>query len=179
MIISERKDGWSPYWGNTVRGGRGFQRDQGSHRDDHRRQQLHGNTVTNDLGVFEMNNRALLLQHAKVNQWTNGVVESCLASLTKLQKPFKYIVTCVIMQVNTEQSWGGEKTWNVFFSEEWCRPPHRQLLLLGQQHRRWEEGRGRLLELKYLNIEIFPGSCTVRWENKTMYCIVSVFGLAI
>ena len=39
------------------------------------------------------------VQHAKVNQWTNGVVESCLASLTKLQKPFKYIVTCVIMQV--------------------------------------------------------------------------------
>merc|ERR1712130_1034514 len=38
--------------------------------------------------------------HAKVNQWTNGVVESCLASLTKLQKPFKYIVTCVIMQKN-------------------------------------------------------------------------------
>ncbi len=26
---------------------------------------------------------------------------------------------------------------------------------------------------------IFAGSCTVRWENKTMYCIVSVFGLAI
>ncbi|XP_054706109.1 dynein light chain Tctex-type 1-like [Uloborus diversus] len=23
------------------------------------------------------------------------------------------------------------------------------------------------------------GSCTVRWENKSMYCIVSVFGLAI
>merc|ERR1712243_994 len=23
------------------------------------------------------------------------------------------------------------------------------------------------------------GSCTVRWENKTMYCIVSVFGLKI
>ena len=41
------------------------------------------------------------VQHAKVNQWTNGVVESCLASLTKLQKPFKYIVTCVIMQVST------------------------------------------------------------------------------
>ena len=38
--------------------------------------------------------------HAKVSQWTNSVVESCLASLTKLQKPFKYIVTCVIMQKN-------------------------------------------------------------------------------
>ncbi|GCB73569.1 hypothetical protein scyTo_0002649 [Scyliorhinus torazame] len=23
------------------------------------------------------------------------------------------------------------------------------------------------------------GSCTVRWENKTMFCIVSVFGLGI
>ena len=23
------------------------------------------------------------------------------------------------------------------------------------------------------------GSCTVRWENKTMYCIVSVFGLSL
>ena len=47
-----------------------------------------------------MRYKYLLFQHAKVNQWTNGVVESCLASLTKLQKPFKYIVTCVIMQKN-------------------------------------------------------------------------------
>ncbi|XP_018564353.1 dynein light chain Tctex-type-like [Anoplophora glabripennis] len=23
------------------------------------------------------------------------------------------------------------------------------------------------------------GTCTVRWENKTMYCVVTVFGLAI
>lgn len=29
--------------------------------------------------------------HSKVSNWTNSVVESCLASLTKLQKPFKYI----------------------------------------------------------------------------------------
>lgn len=26
---------------------------------------------------------------------------------------------------------------------------------------------------------VTDGSCTVRWENKTMYCIVSVFGLAL
>ncbi|EPY85250.1 dynein light chain Tctex-type 1 [Camelus ferus] len=25
----------------------------------------------------------------------------------------------------------------------------------------------------------YIGSCTVRWENKTMYCIVSAFGLSI
>ena len=28
-------------------------------------------------------------------------------------------------------------------------------------------------------IIITVGSCTVRWENKTMYCVVSVYGLAI
>lgn len=39
-------------------------------------------------------------QQNKVNSWTSSVVESCLNQLTKLGKPFKYIVTCVIMQKN-------------------------------------------------------------------------------
>merc|ERR1712193_149630 len=78
--------------------------------------------------------------HPKVSQWTNAVVESCLASLTKLQKPFKYIVTCVIMQKNG----AGLHTASSCY---------------------WDNST--------------DGSCTVRWENKTMYCIVSVFGLAI
>ncbi|TRY76763.1 hypothetical protein TCAL_07609 [Tigriopus californicus] len=78
--------------------------------------------------------------HTKVNLWTNSVVEACLASLTKLQKPFKYIVTCVIMQKNG----AGLHTSSSCY---------------------WDNST--------------DGSCTVRWENKTMYCIVSVFGLAI
>ena len=57
-----------------------------------------------DQNIFHINtkyfsHKYLIFFIYKVNQWTNGVVESCLASLTKLQKPFKYIVTCVIMQV--------------------------------------------------------------------------------
>ncbi len=40
--------------------------------------------------------------HAKVNNWTNSVVESCLASLTKLQKPFKYIGEWVGFQKFTQ-----------------------------------------------------------------------------
>uniref|UniRef100_A0A8C6V3G3 Dynein light chain Tctex-type 1 n=1 Tax=Naja naja TaxID=35670 RepID=A0A8C6V3G3_NAJNA len=36
--------------------------------------------------------------HSKVNQWTTTVVEQILSHLTKLGKPFKYVVTCVIMQ---------------------------------------------------------------------------------
>lgn len=79
-------------------------------------------------------------QHNKVNQWTSSVVEQCLNQLTKLSKPFKYIVTCVIMQKNG----AGLHTASSCY---------------------WDNAS--------------DGSCTVRWENKTMYCIVSVFGLAI
>ena len=39
-------------------------------------------------------------QQAKINTWTSNIVEAILNSLTKLNKPFKYIVSCVIMQKN-------------------------------------------------------------------------------
>ncbi|CAH0393539.1 unnamed protein product [Bemisia tabaci] len=79
-------------------------------------------------------------QQSKVNQWTSTVVVSCLTALTKLEKSFKYIVTCTIMQKNG----AGLHTSSSCY---------------------WDNAT--------------DGSCTVRWENKTMYCIVSVFGLAI
>ncbi|XP_063078789.1 dynein light chain Tctex-type 1 [Engraulis encrasicolus] len=79
-------------------------------------------------------------QHSRVNQWTTNVVEQCLSQLSKLGKPFKYIVTCIIMQKNG----AGLQTASSCF---------------------WDNNT--------------DGSCTVRWENKSMYCIVSVFGLAI
>ncbi|XP_032998563.1 dynein light chain Tctex-type 1-like [Lacerta agilis] len=78
--------------------------------------------------------------HSKVNQWTTSVVEQILSHLTKLGKPFKSVVTCVIMQKNG----AGLHTASSCF---------------------WDKSA--------------DGTCTVRWENKTMYCIVSAFGLAI
>ncbi|ELV12225.1 Dynein light chain Tctex-type 1 [Tupaia chinensis] len=39
-------------------------------------------------------------QHSEVNQWTTNVVEQTLSQLTKLGKPFEYVVICVIMQKN-------------------------------------------------------------------------------
>lgn len=77
---------------------------------------------------------------AKVNNWTSQVVENVLGNLSKLNKAFKYIVTCVIMQKNG----AGLHTASSCY---------------------WDN--------------TTDGSCTVRWENKTMYCIVSVFGLAL
>uniref|UniRef100_A0A671V6F3 Dynein light chain Tctex-type 1 n=2 Tax=Sparus aurata TaxID=8175 RepID=A0A671V6F3_SPAAU len=79
-------------------------------------------------------------QHSRVNQWTTNVVEQCLSQLSKLGKPFKYIVTCIIMQKNG----AGLQTASTCF---------------------WDNST--------------DGSCAIRWENKSMYCIVNVFGLAI
>jgi len=36
----------------------------------------------------------------KVAVWTNAVTDACLKGLQSLSKPFKYIVTCIIMQKN-------------------------------------------------------------------------------
>mmetsp|Transcript_22319 Transcript_22319/g.26852 ORF Transcript_22319/g.26852 Transcript_22319/m.26852 type:complete len:114 (-) Transcript_22319:179-520(-) len=78
--------------------------------------------------------------HNKVGQWTSMVVEQSMKRLTALNKPFKYVVTCVIMQKNG----AGLHTASSCF---------------------WDNAT--------------DGSRTVRWENKTMYCIATVFGLAI
>ena len=36
----------------------------------------------------------------KVTDWTNHIVDNCLRELQSLNKPYKYIITCVIMQKN-------------------------------------------------------------------------------
>ena len=36
----------------------------------------------------------------KVNEWTNAIVTSCLKDLQHYGRPFKYVITCVIMQNN-------------------------------------------------------------------------------
>lgn len=36
----------------------------------------------------------------KVNDWINSIVDTCLRELVALNRPFKYIITCVIMQKN-------------------------------------------------------------------------------
>ncbi|EEH52812.1 flagellar inner arm dynein light chain Tctex1 [Micromonas pusilla CCMP1545] len=78
--------------------------------------------------------------HAKVGQWTSSAVETTLRRLTALKKPFKYVVTCVIMQKNGA---GLHTASSCYWDNE------------------------------------TDGARTVRWENKSMYCIVTVFGLAV
>ena len=39
-------------------------------------------------------------QREKVNQWSTQIIESCIKDLAKLNKKFKYVVTCIIQQNN-------------------------------------------------------------------------------
>ena len=75
----------------------------------------------------------------KINEWSNNIVTSCLKELQALARPFKYIITCVIMQktgagVNSSTS----------------------------MH--WDASK--------------DGLCKVPWQNATMHCIVTVYGLS-
>ena len=79
-------------------------------------------------------------QHNKVPQWTQTVIEGCMKRLKELNKPFKYIVTAVVMQ----KTGAGLHMASSCFWDNTC-----------------------------------DESATLRWENKTMYCITTVFGLAI
>ncbi|CAK9253406.1 unnamed protein product [Sphagnum jensenii] len=78
--------------------------------------------------------------HDKVTKWTNGVSEVCMRRLANLGKPFKYIVTCVIMQKN---------------------------------------GAGMITATSCYWDRSTDGSRTIRWENKSMYVIVTIFGVSM
>jgi hypothetical protein len=47
----------------------------------------------------------VLTRAVQVSQWTSSCLENCIKRLTALNKPFKYVVTCIIMQKNGECTW--------------------------------------------------------------------------
>jgi dynein light chain Tctex-type 1 len=76
----------------------------------------------------------------KINEWTNNIVTSCLKDLQAQQKPFKYVITCIIMQ---KVGAGLNLTTSMF----------------------WDSAK--------------DGYCKVPWQNSTMHCIVTVYGLSV
>lgn len=79
-------------------------------------------------------------QPKKVHDWTSSIVEGVLKNLQNVQKPFKYVVTCLLMQKNG----AGLHTASTCF---------------------WDTKT--------------DGSCSVRWDNKTIHAIVTVFCIHI
>jgi dynein light chain Tctex-type 1 len=75
----------------------------------------------------------------QVEDWTNAVVDLVLKELHALARPFKYAITCIIMQKNG----AGLNTSTSMF---------------------WDTSK--------------DGHCKLSWENQTMHCIVTVYGIA-
>jgi dynein light chain Tctex-type 1 len=75
----------------------------------------------------------------KLNQWSNQVIDNTLKGLAGMGRPFKYAISCILMQKNGA-------------------PLH--------------TAAGAFWDTKK------DGICKVPWENSTMHCIVTVFGLA-
>ncbi len=76
----------------------------------------------------------------KVNEWNNSIVTACLRDLQQLSRPFKYIITCIIMQ-DTGAGLNSSSSMH------------------------WDTSK--------------DGLNRTQWNNTTMNCIVTVYGLAI
>jgi hypothetical protein len=81
-------------------------------------------SVENTIGVNAY-------QHNKVNQWTSNILEACLKRLAALNKPFKYIGISGVGRTSPPHSCNSHCHHP---PEERRRPPHLQLMLLGQLH---------------------------------------------
>lgn len=76
----------------------------------------------------------------KVNDWSNNIIAAALKGLQSLNRPYKYVLTVIIMQKNG----AGLVTATSTF---------------------WDTSK--------------DGLCNVTWENNTMHCIVTVYGLSL
>lgn len=91
------------------------------------------NAIVNTLNQHQYNSK-------KVNEWTNSIVQNCLKELQALARPFKYIITCIIMQ----KTGAGLNTTASMF---------------------WDAAK--------------DGHCKVPWQNATMHCVVTIYGLSV
>uniref|UniRef100_A0A8C1XLQ7 Dynein light chain Tctex-type 1 n=1 Tax=Cyprinus carpio TaxID=7962 RepID=A0A8C1XLQ7_CYPCA len=121
-------------------------------------------------------------QHSQINQWMSSIVESSLSQLTKLGKPFKYIVTCIILQKNGAGLHTASSCFwdNSTDGKTYCKTGQAfHISFFFFNAKRTKSKHNREIAFNETDFCFSTGSCKVRWENKTIYCIVSVFGLAI
>lgn len=118
----------------------------------------------------------------RVGTWINTVIDSCLKGLQAMGKSYKYIVTCIIMQKNgaglhtsAGAFWDGRKDGS-FGGAAGARvegPAAAAAAAL-------REGRRTPTPLPNRAPPCpFAGIVKVPWENASMHCIVTIFGLAI
>lgn len=77
---------------------------------------------------------------SKVNDWSNNIISSGLKGLQSLNRPFKYVLTVIIVQKNGAGLTTAVSTY-------------------------WDANK--------------DGLCKVTWENSSMHCIVTVYGVSL
>ncbi|KAL0088435.1 dynein light chain Tctex-type 1, partial [Phycomyces blakesleeanus] len=78
--------------------------------------------------------------HGKVPSWNSTIIDNCLKKLKDMNKNYKYVVTCVIMQKNGAGFYAGSSVY-------------------------WDN--------------LHDGNASHRYETKSLYAIVNVFGLSV
>ena len=76
----------------------------------------------------------------KVNDWSNSIISGALKGLQSLNRPYKYVISVIIMQKNGAGLTSVASTF-------------------------WDVSK--------------DGLSKVTWENNTMHCIVTVYGLSV
>lgn len=90
------------------------------------------------LNMSRANRSLLKMSGLQVGQWTSTCLETCIKRLADLNKPFKYVVTTVIMQKNGKalvQPPSGVHACSLRLELLLCRcwPSHGSFMLLGQR----------------------------------------------
>ncbi|KAH0569438.1 Tctex-1 family protein [Spironucleus salmonicida] len=96
------------------------------------------NSIVKD--ILESLLASVTYQHSRISQLTEQVIEEVLKKLVAQKRPYKYLVSAVIMQ----RTGAGLHTACSAF---------------------WDT--------------TSDGVAVVRWENRSIYCVVTIFGVAI
>uniref|UniRef100_A0A3P8V0J3 Dynein light chain Tctex-type 3 n=1 Tax=Cynoglossus semilaevis TaxID=244447 RepID=A0A3P8V0J3_CYNSE len=107
---------------------------------------------------------------SQVNKWTASIVERCLTQLVKQGKPYKFIGTSEPLAAQMYTNCLCDDLINVFVFQN----SYSVTCAVMQK-----TGAGLHTANSCYWDTSMDGSSTVRWENRTMYCVVSVFAVAI
>lgn len=127
----------------------------------------------------------------KTDDLSAGVINAIIKDLLELKKPFKYAGSAHAAAGSPLQPGSlphacpapDARPSDLYFdAKDRSRAPHRRDVFLGQQDGRCADRRpSRLLATRASHTSAHrpPGFCKVAWENNTMHCIVTVYGMAI
>jgi hypothetical protein len=119
---------------------------------------------------------AILMGHvfnqSKVNDWSNAIVDGCLKGLQQVNKPFKYVGNPYFsLFLHTVSSSFSDLYHH---AKDRGRLAHCRSLLLGHK-----AGWYIYYLVFIVSFHTQAGYCKIPWENSTMHCITTVFGMAI